>query len=281
MKLTISLLFLSLLPAACTRDANPSNGEDRADEAGGSERSAIIGALHEVIDAQVNGQANEFVVDHFVTEEKFAFVTAAIQKPGGGDLDWTNSAWAQDAEDGLFDGPSLQALLHFSNGAWSVAEYGVGATDVWWSGLWNRYPTKTCSLYPFADETCLDVAEPPRQKSVRNGIVKSIHAEFDKAFHDQPNELVFSHLQATSRHAFALGHVQGQNGTELDLQDSEYAELIAEGLFDGPFFSAYLELVDDEWELVFSDMGATDVSWFGLWNNNEAPCGIYPVQRCD
>ena len=78
----------------------------------------------------------------------YAFVMATVRKPGGGELDWTDSAYAEDVADGLFDGPKLTALLQRSATGWTVHELDIGATDVSWSGAWTRHASIPCALFP-------------------------------------------------------------------------------------------------------------------------------------
>ena len=280
--LLASILFASLASCAAGTDASEPGKKTDGLEPGSSERAELMEAIHAGVDPSIGSQPNEYVVDHLAVEAEFAFVSATVQAPGGGEIDWSQSRWSADVEAGLFDGPHMQVLVgKNSQDEWEVVQFDIGATDVWWAGLWDRYPTKTCALYPFSYEGCTDIVEPARGGGDRELVVAAIHEEFDPKFNGQANQIVFAHLQMSSEFVFATGSLQTPLGGELDIQDSEFAELDAEGLFDGPNFSFFLQKDQSgNWTQVFSDIGSTDVSWWGLWTDSGAPCGIFPVSRC-
>ena len=76
-------------------------------------------------------------------------IKATVQKQGGGEIDWMNTEYKREVEEGLFDGPSLSAFLSAGpNGEWTVVEQAVGPTDVPWDHIWERHEDVPCALFP-------------------------------------------------------------------------------------------------------------------------------------
>ncbi|MDX2087097.1 MAG: hypothetical protein SFX73_04575 [Kofleriaceae bacterium] len=287
--LLVQTLGLAFALSACATTApdleGGSGGGGKADDGtattpDAATRAKILDAIHrDYLDPAVHDQANEVVVERIAVAGEFAWVTGSVQRQGGGDLDWDDSEFADDVADGLFDGPSLQALVHAHDGAWSVSEASLGATDVWWDGIWYRYPT-SCGLFPGFD--CPTVITPAPGTAARRELIRAIHEQgLDASLHGQPNELVVSWMRAGGDYAFATATVQAVGGGELDWSDSDYADDLEEGLFDGPNLSVFMEQTAEGWKVHALDVGATDVSWYGAWERFSAvPCALFPVDAC-
>lgn len=281
-------LAMSLLLAACATDSGPTDpsggGDGKADSASepdAATRAKILSAITSgYLTPAVHGQAAVLTPDSVQVAGDFAWVTGTVAKQGGGEIDWTNSDFADAVSEGLFDGPSLQALVHVQDGSWSVSEAGIGPTDVWWDGIWYRFPV-SCSLYP-GFESCPSVATPQSGTALRKDILGAIHAGgLDASVHGQANQLVVSWFKAGGDYAFVTADVQAAGGGEIDWQNSDYASEIADGLFDGPNLTAIAHKTATGWKLSEWSVGATDVAWYGAWSRLESvPCALFPVDAC-
>lgn len=107
------LLFLPLTVAAA-----PSSPE----------RVAVLDALRPKVEAKL-GPGVEFVVQVIRVEDGWAFVLADPQRKGGKPIDG-NRIFGEDFEN--MDGLRVDAVLQKRNGRWAVADYAIGATDVWY-----------------------------------------------------------------------------------------------------------------------------------------------------
>ena len=94
----------------------------------GSERKVVLDALRPAIETRL-GPNVEFVVTVFRVEDDWAFVIADPQLKGGKPID----GWKVFGDDyGNMDGLRVDAVLQKRNGRWAVADYAIGATDVWY-----------------------------------------------------------------------------------------------------------------------------------------------------
>ena len=92
-----------------------------------SERKAVLDALRPAIEAKV-GSNVEFVVQVIRIENGWAFVMADPQRKGGKPIDGTRYFDDFDNMDGL----RVDAVLKQERGRWRIADYAIGATDVWY-----------------------------------------------------------------------------------------------------------------------------------------------------
>ncbi len=96
-----------------------------------SERKAVLDALRPKIEAKL-GPNVEFVVAVLRVEKGWAFVIADPQRQGGKPIDG-NTIFGQDFEN--MDGLRVDAVLRKRNGRWTVADWVIGATDVWYCDI--------------------------------------------------------------------------------------------------------------------------------------------------
>jgi len=287
--LVLSLVLASMASGCAGQDAETSGvgaPDGKADAFGGgadaATRAAIIAAIHrDYLDGVVHGQAAEIVVSSLRVAGQYAWATGTVQAVGGGDIDWANSDFAQDIQEGLFDGPNLQSLLRYEGDQWNGVESAIGSTDVWWDGLWLRYPIP-CELLPEFD-SCLSVREPAAGTAERSDIMEAIHTDFlDAALHGQDNELVVRRIRVGGNYAFVDATVQAPGGGEIDWANSDFAQDVEDGLFDGPSVQAFLSEGRMSYVVLASGVGSTDVWWDGIWNQYEAvPCALFNVNACD
>ncbi len=128
------------LDERCTDVSEPASGTEG--------RRAITEAIHDqFLDEELHGQPNELVISWIRAGERYAFVQADVQGIGGRELDWSNSDYAGSLEEGLFDGPHMEAFLERSGDDWRVAAHDIGAAEVWWSDMWQRVEDLPCALF--------------------------------------------------------------------------------------------------------------------------------------
>ncbi len=248
-------------------------------------RNGIMRSVHEdFLDAAVHDQENEMVVSHYSHLGGWAWVSASVQAKGGGELDWSNSIYAEDVLEGFFDGPRLESLLRYDkdDNRWNVVTADVGSTDVWFDGIWLRR-SLPCAILPILGDQCLSVSGVSAGTDERRAIMAAIHSDFlDNAVHEQPNELLVSTARAGGAYAFVTASVQAIGGGDIDWLDSEYADDVEDGFFDGPHLEVLLRKMDGAWVVIEDDIGATDVSWWGAWNRHDnVPCALFPVDACE
>ena len=92
------------------------------------ERKAVLDALRPKVEAKL-GPNVEFVVALLRVEKGWAFVIADPQRKGGKPIDGYR-IFGDDF--GNMDGLRVDAVLQKRNGRWVVADYAIGATDVWY-----------------------------------------------------------------------------------------------------------------------------------------------------
>jgi len=93
-----------------------------------SPRKAVLDALRPAVERKL-GPNVEFVVTLMRVENDWAFVIADPQRKGGKAID----GWKIFGDDfGNMDGLRVDAVLQKRNGRWVVADYAIGATDVWY-----------------------------------------------------------------------------------------------------------------------------------------------------
>ena len=93
-----------------------------------SERKAVLDALRPKVEAKL-GRNVEFVVQVLRVERGWAFVIADPRRKGGEPIDG-NRIFGDDFEN--MDGLRVDAVLQKRGGRWIVADWGIGATDVWY-----------------------------------------------------------------------------------------------------------------------------------------------------
>jgi hypothetical protein len=93
-----------------------------------SERKAVLEALRPKVEAKL-GPGVEFVVQFIRIENGWAFVMADPQRKGGKPIDGRR-IYGDDFEN--MDGLRVDSVLQKRKGRWVVADFGIGATDVWY-----------------------------------------------------------------------------------------------------------------------------------------------------
>ena len=93
-----------------------------------SERKAVLDALRPKVEAKL-GPNVEFVVQVLRVENGWAFVMADPRRKGGNPIDG-NRIFGENFSN--MDGLRVDAVLRKRGGRWTVADWGIGATDVWY-----------------------------------------------------------------------------------------------------------------------------------------------------
>ena len=93
-----------------------------------SERKAVLDALRPKVETKL-GPGVEFVVQIIRVENGWAFVMADPQRKVGKAIDG-HRIFGDDFEN--MDGLRVDAVLRKRGSRWVVADYAIGATDVWY-----------------------------------------------------------------------------------------------------------------------------------------------------
>lgn len=143
----------------------------------------------------------------------------------------------------------------------SVALLTLLLTGTMTAGTEPPTPAATVQNRPSA----VPVGDPRRRvllDTIRPAIEGHIH---------QPVQFVVDKLQVQGDWAFYAGHIQQPNGRPIDFSRTPYAELIEEGVFDGPGTYALLRRTGGRWRLVDWVVGPTDVYYLGWPATEGAP----------
>ena len=89
----------------------------------------VLAAANTTLTEQV-GQPVAIQSEIFRSEGDWAFVYGPVRGPDGSTLDWSTTALAEAAAEGMMDGDLGVVLLNWSDGDWRVVEAVVGPTDL-------------------------------------------------------------------------------------------------------------------------------------------------------
>jgi hypothetical protein len=99
---------------------------------GSAQRAAIMDALRPAIERKLAGPV-EFVVRRAAVQDGWALVIADPQRPGGGRINPKRHFPNEVIE--FMDGLTVNAILRFSGGGWTLVDHAIGPTDVWYCGV--------------------------------------------------------------------------------------------------------------------------------------------------
>jgi hypothetical protein len=122
--LALAVAFLSLAVGSA-------EAQIVAAERGSTLRGEILDAIRPTFAAETNG-AVEFVVRRINVLGDWAYGEVALQRPGGGAIDWGKTKYAEDSVQGMFDPAQSIFLLHRAANGWEVSEFATGPTDIAW-----------------------------------------------------------------------------------------------------------------------------------------------------
>jgi hypothetical protein len=147
------VVALGLALAACSEPAPP--GEPpapAAPEAPSADATTadLLAAAVPVVSATI-GTPVGLAPSTVNIQNDWAWLVVQPQTPTGGEIDWSTTAFAEDAALGVLDGGgTTYILLKRENGAWRVLDHVVGPTDVAWINWHTQYgaPPELMGLPP-------------------------------------------------------------------------------------------------------------------------------------
>jgi hypothetical protein len=99
---------------------------------GSADRAGLMDAIRPHVEWQL-GRPIEFVVYDLRMAGNVAFANLQPQRPGGGEIDITQTPMAARGVDLSFmDGTSLQVLYEKTGDTWVAVHWAIGPTDVWY-----------------------------------------------------------------------------------------------------------------------------------------------------
>lgn len=101
-------------------------------------RKAVLDGLRPTIEKDL-GQKVVFVVKEIRVYKGFAYVAAQPVKKDLKPIDFSKTKYKERIDDGVFDGDTLYALLKVNKSKWTVKDFVIGPTDVYWS-IWTEKP---------------------------------------------------------------------------------------------------------------------------------------------
>jgi hypothetical protein len=96
---------------------------------GSPQRAAIMDALRPAIERKLAGPV-EFVIQRIGVRDGWALVIADPQRPGGGKINPRRHFPNEVIQ--FMDGLTINAILRFSGGGWTLVDHAIGPTDVWY-----------------------------------------------------------------------------------------------------------------------------------------------------
>ena len=117
--------------------ASPAQAQISTPPPGSGQRRAILDAFRSRIEAEV-GPPVVFVVSVLRVSSNWAFVQATPKRPGGVDIDWKRTKF-REAFEKDFMSDIVMGLLKYDGARWSLVEYVIGPTDVFWETWLQDY----------------------------------------------------------------------------------------------------------------------------------------------
>ena len=100
-------------------------------------RTQLLDALRPTIQAETGGPVS-FVVGTINVMGEWAYVGATPVRRNGGPIDWRATKFKQAFEADMFSG-LVMALLRRDAKGWTVVDFVVGPTDVYWLNWVEKY----------------------------------------------------------------------------------------------------------------------------------------------
>lgn len=140
------IIAAAIFAAACSPPAHdqskgetPTAGSETQVAEPTPEQRAMTDALAQRAAGDI-GVPVKFTITSAQTEGDWAFIVAQPWSPEGASLDWSQTRYAQRAQDGVLDGNgTTYALLRKQNNVWTVVDFVVGPTDVAYADWPQRY----------------------------------------------------------------------------------------------------------------------------------------------
>jgi hypothetical protein len=126
-----------LVAGLATIVTSPAIAESFTPMTGSPERRALLDAVRPSVEAKI-GPPVVFVVHVIHVWGDWAYVQAVPQRPGGVPIDWSRTKFKDDfAKDFMTD--IVMCLLRRNGAHWTVAEFVLGPTDVFWENWVGKY----------------------------------------------------------------------------------------------------------------------------------------------
>lgn len=106
--------------------------------AGTKLRKEVLDGLRPSIERDLK-QKVIFVVQKIRVYDGWAFVQCRPVQPNSKAIDFKKTKYKERIQDGTFDGDTTYALLKLKNKKWTVVDFVIGPTDVYWMG-WLEPP---------------------------------------------------------------------------------------------------------------------------------------------
>lgn len=110
-------------------------------------RKVLLDSLRPNIENEL-GVNVQFVVDTLQVDGDWAFMAGTVQNTDGSPIDFSQTPYADAEAEGMFDGPTVRAILSQQGDEWWVEAYSIGATDVVEAGWPEEYGVP-CELVDF------------------------------------------------------------------------------------------------------------------------------------
>ncbi|MGE3428788.1 MAG: hypothetical protein AB7I44_18700 [Hyphomicrobiaceae bacterium] len=100
---------------------------------GSALRSQLLNTVRAQFESETRGPV-EFVVRRLNVIGEWAYGEVRAQRPGGIEIDWSKTRYAEDLTAGMFDPAASDFLLRRSPSGWVIVDVAMGPTDVAWDG---------------------------------------------------------------------------------------------------------------------------------------------------
>jgi len=110
-------------------------------------RKTILDALRPSIEKDLK-QKVIFKVDELRVYGTWAFAHVHPIQPNSKPINFAKTKYAEAEREGMFDGDSTYALLRLVKGKWTVRDFVIGPTDVYWSNWMDAPYNAPKTLFP-------------------------------------------------------------------------------------------------------------------------------------
>lgn len=116
---------------------------------------------------------------------------------------------------------------------------------------------------------------PKPGRKVRKELMDSLRSATKKVLANKPVVWKVNHLLVEGDWAFMMGVPQQPSGKAFDYRGTELWDQVQEGIFDDWVCALFVKS-KGKWTVKQWQIGATDVAWFGWWEDFKAPRSIFP-----
>jgi hypothetical protein len=250
-----------ILAPACGDPEEPSSSAE-AMTTTSTERAMIMDGLRARVKAELADQDVVFNVSQGTlrVSQGFAWLMGHIELRSGGAPTTAGTPFESKANDGLFDGFRIEALLEKRGAGWEVVEHGIGTTDVWYDGIETRHPNAPRALFPHLDGQASPA--PSERMAIMNGLRSKVKPEL-------ANQDIVFNVSARAAGAYRTGGdfawvvavIELRGGGEPTTKSTLFEGAAQEGRFAGFHVQALLKKDGNGWAVVEHAVGSPD-EWF-------------------